>query len=243
MFEALTVVVAILGGAIASVTGFGIGSLLTPLLALRVGTKLAVAAVAGPHLVGTAVRFWWLRDHVDRYVLLRFGLLSAAGGLCGALAHGLVAGRALSIIFGGLLTFAGLMGITSLANRMRFGPRVAWAAGFISGGLGGLAGTQGGIRAAALIGFQLSRLAFVATSTATGLIVDLARGPVYIATQWQELVAIWPLLAWATLGVLIGTLAGERVLHRIPESIFRRLVSALILLLGLSMIFFPELKS
>lgn len=42
-FLALAGVVAMLAGAIASVSGFGIGSLLTPLLAVRVGTKLAVA--------------------------------------------------------------------------------------------------------------------------------------------------------------------------------------------------------
>ena len=34
----------IVAGAIAAVSGFGIGSLLTPVLALQVGTKLAVAA-------------------------------------------------------------------------------------------------------------------------------------------------------------------------------------------------------
>ena len=38
---------------IAAVTGFGIGSLLTPVLALQVGTRLAVAAVAIPHFIGT----------------------------------------------------------------------------------------------------------------------------------------------------------------------------------------------
>jgi uncharacterized membrane protein YfcA len=60
-FLALAAGVAILAGAIASVSGFGIGSLLTPLLAVRVGSKLAVAAVSVPHLTATALRFWLLR--------------------------------------------------------------------------------------------------------------------------------------------------------------------------------------
>src|SRR5574337_446417 len=47
-------------GGIASVAGFGIGSLLTPLFALRVGTRLAVAAVSVPHVLATALRFWRL---------------------------------------------------------------------------------------------------------------------------------------------------------------------------------------
>ena len=45
-FSLLLAAVGVLAGAIASVSGFGIGSLLTPVLAVRVGTKLAVAAVS-----------------------------------------------------------------------------------------------------------------------------------------------------------------------------------------------------
>jgi uncharacterized membrane protein YfcA len=56
----------VLAGTIASVAGFGIGSVLTPLLAVRAEAKLAVAAVSIPHVVGTAVRFWLLRGDVDR---------------------------------------------------------------------------------------------------------------------------------------------------------------------------------
>lgn len=51
--DALVVVVALVAGAIAAVTGFGIGSLLTPVLALQIDTRLAVAAVSIPHVVGT----------------------------------------------------------------------------------------------------------------------------------------------------------------------------------------------
>ena len=45
MMHAAAFVVAIIAGAIAAMSGFGIGSLLTPLLAVHYGTKLAVAMV------------------------------------------------------------------------------------------------------------------------------------------------------------------------------------------------------
>src|SRR4051794_36712035 len=85
VYESVVLLAAIAAGAIAAVSGFGIGSLLTPLLAIAAGTKTAVAAVSIPHLVGTALRFWWLRKSLDRGVFWRFGLTSAAGGLLGAL--------------------------------------------------------------------------------------------------------------------------------------------------------------
>src|SRR5690242_2059355 len=65
-FEILVAIVAVLAGAVASVAGFGIGSLLTPLLALRTGMRLAVAVVSVPHLAGTLLRFWQLKGQVDR---------------------------------------------------------------------------------------------------------------------------------------------------------------------------------
>src|SRR5262245_62946982 len=75
----------ILSGATASVVGFGIGSLLTPLLATQFGTEAAIAAVSIPHLAAGLLRGWRLRRAVDRAVLVRFGILSATGGLLGAL--------------------------------------------------------------------------------------------------------------------------------------------------------------
>ena len=52
-FNGLLTVVAVFAGAVASITGFGIGSMLTLLLALQTGMPLAVAAVSIPHLLAT----------------------------------------------------------------------------------------------------------------------------------------------------------------------------------------------
>jgi uncharacterized membrane protein YfcA len=235
-FLILVAAVAALAGAIASVSGFGIGSLLTPLLSLQVGTKLAVAAVSVPHVAATAFRYWLIRQHVDRRLLWSFGLMSAAGGLTGALLHSYARSPALSAVFAALLIFTGVVGLTGLSERMRFRGWVAWVAGIVSGMLGGLVGNQGGIRSAAMLGFDVPRHAFVATATAVGLIVDGARMPVYLATQWAEVVSLWPVLTAATAGAIFGTVVGERVLRRIPEPVYRRVVSTLVLTLGALML-------
>jgi uncharacterized membrane protein YfcA len=232
----LTAAVGVLAGAVASVSGFGIGSLLTPVLAVRVGTKLAVAAVSVPHLTATALRLWMMRKDVDRRLLWSFGLMSAAGGLTGALLHSYADSPVLTAVFGGLLVFTGLTGLTGYSERLRFRGWVAWVAGAVSGLLGGLVGNQGGIRSAAMLGFDVPRRAFVATATAVGVVVDAARMPVYVATQWAEIAALWPALLAATAGAVVGTLAGERVLRRIPEPVYRRLVSGLVLALGVFML-------
>lgn len=235
-FNALLVVASIAAGAIASVTGFGIGSVMTPIVGLQVETRIAVAAVSIPHVIGTALRFWLLRGQVDRRVLLSFGLASAAGGLTGAILHEWISSPWLSVVFGGLLLFTAASEFTGLAQRMRFEGPLALIAGAASGLLGGLVGNQGGIRSGALMAADLPRDTFVATATAVGLIVDAARMPLYLITTGSDILAIWPTVAIGTAGVVAGTLLGNRLLSRIPEAAFRRVVAVLLALLGTAMI-------
>src|SRR5437867_890215 len=150
IFPMLVFLAAVVAGGVAGLSGFGIGSLLTPLFATRYETKLAVAIVSVPHLVATAARFFGLRGHVDRKVFLNFGILGAVGGLLGALLNAHANSPTLSTVFGGLLVFAGISGLTGFIDRMHFGRRIAWIAGALSGFFGGLVGNQGGIRSAAL---------------------------------------------------------------------------------------------
>ena len=236
MTAALLFLAALLAGAIASLAGFGIGSILTPLLALSVGTKEAVIAVSIPHLVATAIRFWSLRSNIDFPVLKNFGISSAAGGLLGALLGARFGSPVLAYILGALLIFAGLTGLTGISKKMKFGRKAAWLGGAVSGLLGGLVGNQGGIRSAALLGFNLDAKAFVATATAIALVVDGARMPVYFFTSPETVhrLALW--IAVMVAGAGLGTLVGGKILARIPENYFRKLVSLLILALGVVMI-------
>jgi uncharacterized membrane protein YfcA len=224
--------VAVLGGATAAVAGFGIGSLLTPILALSVGTPLAVAAVSIPHAAATALRFWRLRTSVDRGVLLRFGLLSAAGGLLGALLYSRLANAPLTIVLGVLLVATAVAGLTRWNTRWHARGAVPGALGIASGFFGGIVGNQGGLRAAALLAFPLTPAAYVATSTATGLIVDAARMPIYLARAGGPMRAMAMPIAVMTVGTLTGTLLGERVLLGLTPERFRQLVSLLIGVLG-----------
>ncbi len=237
MFDFGLFAIAVIAAGFASVTGFGIGSLITPVLSLSVGTKLAVAIVSIPHFIATAIRFWILRRHVDKQVLLGFGVMSAIGGLVGALLHAHFATPALTLIFGAILIFAGFTGVTRLSEKMRFHGVGSWIAGGVSGMLGGMVGNQGGIRSAALLGFQISRESFVATATAIGLLVDAARMPVYFWSEWNGIMDSSKWILLTTLGVIAGTLIGGKILKSLPERTFRRIVSSLILILGMFMFY------
>ena len=225
-------VAALLAGGIASIAGFGIGSVLTPTLSLWLDAKLAVAAISIPHLIGTALRFWLLKGQVDRRVLWSFGIASAAGGVAGALLNAVFTGAALLTLLAVLLLFVAAGELTGFSRRFEFRGPAAWIAGALSGALGGLVGNQGGLRSAALLGFRMDRDTFVATATAIGLIVDAARMPVYFVVYKGDLGTILTPIAVATVGVVLGTVAGGRILRRIPEIYFRRVVAVFLAALG-----------
>jgi uncharacterized protein len=236
-FEVIVGLVAALAGGIASLAGFGIGSLLTPLLASHYDMKAAVGAVSIPHVTATALRFWKLRRDVDRKVLLGFGAMNACGALIGALAHSRLGGSALTAVLGALLVLAGAIGLLGYADKIRFGETTAWIAGAVSGAFGGLVGNQGGIRSAAMLGIGVQGPAFVATSTAIGLTVDAVRMPIYFATESAQIFRAWPATVAAIVGVVAGTVIGERILRKIPQGIFRKVVAAVLLCVGIYILF------
>lgn len=170
-------IAAFAAGAISAVAGFGIGSILTPTLGLGIGAKLAVAAASIPHLFGNALRLWTLRDRVDKQVLRTFGVMSATGALAGALLHAAVSSHVFKLMFGTALVVFGAAGTMGWTDRLRLGRIGAWVGGGLSGLLGGLFGNQGGVRAAAMLGFKVRKEVFVATAVAIALVVDGARMP------------------------------------------------------------------
>ncbi len=233
LFQIILAIVGIIAGGIASLAGFGIGSLVTPLLTLKTGIGIAVAGVSIAHFFGTALRFFFLKKALNKQVFISFGLTSAAGGLVGALLHNTFQNVVLTIIFGCLLILAGISGVTGLSDKMRLRGPIVWFAGAISGLFGGLVGNQGGIRSAALLGFKLDKNQFVATTTGIALMVDAARVPVYLAVQWNQIVSIWQFILIATIGVIVGTIGGRKILEKLPEPIFKKTVSAIILAIGI----------
>jgi uncharacterized membrane protein YfcA len=232
-FIGLIALVSFIAGTTASVVGFGIGSLLTPIMAARFGTDLAIAAVALPHLAGGLLRGWRLRRSVDWRVLIRFGFLSMVGGLIGALVFARLAPAVLARILGALLVLTATAGITGWSERWNPRGPFVWVLGAMSGFFGGVVGNQGGLRAAALSAFGLEPTVFVATSTLIGVMIDLVRLPIYLHRAAHDLRSIWTLVVLAAIGVLTGTLTGERLLLGLSRERFRRVVCIAVGLLGL----------
>lgn len=224
--------VGVTAGAVASIAGFGVGSLLTPLLATSVDAKQAVALVSIPHAIATALRLWRLRHDISWPVLKGFGIASAAGGLAGAYVFTVASADILARMLGVLLVFVGCAELTGLARRFRLRHHWAWVGGGVSGLFGGMVGNQGGVRSAGLLSFELAPRAFVATAAAIALLVDAVRLPVYLASEGPVMLSARRIVLFATVGVVAGTFAGSSLLLRLHAGTFRRVVGVVLLVLG-----------
>jgi uncharacterized membrane protein YfcA len=76
----------------------------------------------------------------------------------------------------------------------------------------------------------------VATSTAVAVIVDVVRAPVYLVSQWSALRPVLRLVGVAVSGVVVGTLLGRVPRQRLPERTFRRVVSTIVIAIGVLLV-------
>jgi uncharacterized membrane protein YfcA len=83
-----------------------------------------------------------------------------------------------------------------------------------------------------MLSFSLPPVRYVATATATAMLVDIVRTPIYVWRAGPVLTELLVPLGVATVGVLIGTVLGERILLGLSVRQFRYAIAILIGLLG-----------
>jgi uncharacterized membrane protein YfcA len=195
----------------------------------------AVAILAIPHAVATGIRWLRLRTAVHQPTFRQFGIASAIGGLAGAALQSRFGSPLLTVVLASLLLIAGTTEL--LERRVPLPQSPVWRliGGIVSGFFGGLVGNQGGIRAAALLGFQLQPRQLVATATASALLVDAARIPIYLLSEGETIAAAAPLWVAASVGATIGTWLGVPALSWIPPRTYRRLLGVLLVLLAFAL--------
>ena len=69
------------------------------------------------------------------------------------------------------------------------------------------------------------------------MLIDLVRAPAYFAVEHESLRNLWHLIALAIAAVVLGTFAGEWLLRRVPQRLFSRIVSGILMLIGVLLFF------
>lgn len=219
-------------------TGFGVGTVLTPTFALFYDVKTAVLLVSVVHLANNLLKFGLFRRHVSVPVLRRFGFISILGALVGSLLQGSLHSQYVAMVLGLFLVVAGSLEFLPAKSTFKIPRSADFFGGFFSGFMGGIIGNQGAIRSAYLLNYDLSKESFIATATTIAIIIDLTRIPVYLSHESTQLGQTGLNLLAVTLVAFGGTFLGKRLLQKIPLTRFRLIVAAFLVVMGARFLLF-----
>jgi len=251
----LVTTASLLVAALTLFSGFGLGTLLLPVFALFFPLPLAVGATAIVHLANNLFKLILVGRHASGPVILRFGVPAIPAAFVGAIVLLQISGRTplvtyhlggrafdltwIGLAMGTLITIFSLADLLSWFDDLSVARKWLSAGGAISGFFGGVSGHQGALRAAFLSNCGLSRDAFIGTSVVCAILVDLTRLGVYGLTVFQHDATglqepkTQSLLLAATLAAFVGSFLGARLVKKVTLETVRRIVGALLLLLGL----------
>ena len=217
--------------------GFGSSTIFLPLaLLFVVDFKTAIILVAIFHLFGNLSRIIFFRQGFDKRMILQFGVPSIIFSLLGALMIGVLPQPVLKLVLGIFLITTSVSFLVKPGLKIPANTSTFIAGGSVTGFITALVGTGGALRATLLQGFNIEKIKYIATAASIALATDITRIPVYISqgflTEQQYFIYI-PIL----FGIAIaGSFIGRRIVKRIDQELFRKIVLVAIILVSIKFI-------
>ncbi|MBL7828795.1 MAG: sulfite exporter TauE/SafE family protein [Saprospiraceae bacterium] len=242
--------VAALASLLTLYSGFGLGTILTPVFGLFFPLHVAVALTGIVHLLNNLFKLALLGKNASRTMVLQFGIPSVLGGIVGATLLSSLSTKSswfewrccdhvfavtpLKLIIAILMIFFALMEILPSLKSLNFAKRYLTAGGLLSGFFGGLSGHQGALRSAFLINSGLSKEQYIATGVTIACMVDFIRLPVYFSRfSANNLLEQWPLLLIATLSAFAGAWVGNKYVKKITLNSVQKITAAMIIIIAI----------
>lgn len=234
-------------------SGFGLGTILTPVFALFFPVSVAIAMTAVVHLANNLFKIGLVGRDAHWPTVIRFALPAGLAAIIGAsvLAKTSVLlpwvsyewlGRThditpVKVLIGGVITVFALLELSPSFARLALPAHWLVAGGLLSGFFGGLSGNQGALRSAFLIKLGLSKESYVGTGAVCTVVVDLIRIVVYGFTlpaalesarsvQWGGLVLV------AVVAAFLGSYLGKRSLKKVTLRAVEWTVATMMIAIG-----------
>jgi len=239
MIEYLVLVAlgAFIAAALTVPAGFGLSTVLTPLVLLLIPPHEAIAVVAivhGAHNAGKLALLW---ENVDLEAFKRYGVWLILGSVVGALLQSRVPQRPLLGILGIALIVLPALTLSEKWTGYMMPESNDRVGGFGSGFMGGLSGHQGALRAMFLSRRIPNKMSYAATASILALCVDLSRIPVYLFYRSEEVFSHYGLTVVLVISALLGARLGKVWLKNIDSILIRRGVMVGIILSGFLYVF------
>ena len=244
---------ALLASCLTLFSGFGLGTLLMPVVAIFFPLDVAIAMTAMVHFANNIFKLGLLGLNADRGVILRFGVPAIIAALLGALllarlshlaplheytlAGTTYAVMPVKLVVGAIIIVFVALELSPTFAALSFDRRLLPLGGCISGFFGGLSGHQGAFRSMFLIKAGIGKEQFIATGVVLAVLVDITRMLVsgWEATTTQRNVD-WFAVGIATVFAFAGAFIGARLVKKLTIVTLQRIVSVLLVVVGVGLI-------
>ena len=244
---------ALLASCLTFFSGFGLGTLLMPVVALFLPVEVAIAVTAIVHLANNLFKLALVGKKADCSVVWRFGAPAVLAALLGAWLLNMLSGlptlfeyqwlgrefavSVVKFIIGVLILVFVWLELSPRFAKMSFDARYLPLGGALSGFFGGLSGHQGAFRSMFLLKSGLDSQRFIATGVVLAVLVDVARMLVYGWSFSANTANVqWTMVLSASFSAFVGAYLGAKLLHKVTLRTIQRLVSVLLVLIGLGLV-------
>ena len=241
-------IVAFLAALLTFFSGFGLGTILTPVMLIFFPPEIAISLTGIVHFCNNIFKLSIIGSQFNKEVLIKFGIPAVIFAFAGSYAlffisndtlftHHLFVNKTdvsyLQFIIAIILIFFALIDLIPFFKKLKFNKSILPIGGILSGFFGGLTGNQGALRSAFLIKMNLEKSVFIATTVVISFFVDLTRISVYISKIKDFEISNYLILGLAAIvSAIAGSFIGFKSLKKITLNFIRNLVAIMILLIA-----------
>lgn len=234
-------------------SGFGLGTILTPVMMIFFPVEVAVAYTGIIHFSNNIFKLFIIGSNVNKKVLIKFGIPAVMSAFVGSLLLFNISGDSIvysyklmgnvkeitlvKFIISLLLFVFALIDLIPFFRKLKFGNKSLPLGGVLSGFFGGLTGNQGALRSAFLIKIGLEKQVFIGTTVVISSLVDLTRLSVYWTNLFNLNISDYYSLGFFAISSgILGSFVGNKLLKKVTLKFIRILVAALILIIALALL-------
>ncbi len=229
----------LLASLIGTLAGFGISTIMVPVLLLVLPLPQTLLLVGIIHWFNDIWKILLFRKGIKWKLLLAFGLPGIFTSFLGSSLSLRISREILSRALGLFLIVYVIFIVLNQTFKLSQKLSVAISGGSLTGFFAGIFGIGGEINAVALSAFNLEKAVYVVTAGAISFMIDSTR----IATYIQGGTRLDPVLVSGFLIFipisLIGAMIGKKGVEKIPQEKFRNFVAIFIFLFGLKLVLVP----
>ncbi len=243
-------IIAFLVAVLTFFSGFGLGTILTPVFMFFFPVELSIALTGVVHFFNNIFKIILVGRNANREVLLKFGVPAVFAALLGSailiniadapplfvytFGDSLIEVSMIKFIISLLLIIFASMDLIPYFRDLTFDKNKLPFGGIMSGFFGGLSGNQGALRSAFLIKAGLSKEAFIGTAVVVSTFVDFTRLSVY-ATRFSQagLIGNLNLVICATLAGIAGSFIGNKLLKKVTLKRLQSFLALMLILIAL----------